>query len=174
MILWRLTLFFLKIGAFTFGGGMAMIPFIHQELVEGLHWLSPREFSEAIALGQITPGPIAISATFIGFKLAGWAGAVAATIAVFLPSFLMTVWASQQLERLRSNRILQAAVQGIALCVIGTVLAAGFDLARAALTGGRALQGLLVATVALLLPLYSPLRVVFIVLGAGVAGYLFF
>jgi len=111
MILWRLTLFFLKIGAFTFGGGMAMIPFIHQELVEGLHWLSLEEFSQAIALGQITPGPVAISATFIGFKLAGLAGAVAATIAVFLSSFLMTVWASQQLERLRSNRSLHAAVQ---------------------------------------------------------------
>jgi chromate transporter len=174
MILWRLTLFFLKIGALTFGGGMAMIPFIYQELVEGLHWLSPQEFSEAIALGQITPGPIAISATFIGFKLAGWAGAVAATIAVFLPSFLMTVWASQQLERLLSNRTLQAAVQGIALCVVGTVLAAGFELARAALTGGGMLQDLLVAAVALLLSLYSPLRAVFIILGAGVAGYLFF
>jgi chromate transporter len=173
MILWRLTLFFLKIGAFTFGGGMAMIPFIHQELVEGLHWLSPEEFSEAIALGQITPGPVAISATFIGFKLAGLPGAVAATIAVFLPSFLMTVWASQQLERLRSNRALHAAVQGIALCVVGMLLAAGLDLARTTFTGGRVLQGLLVATIALLLSLYSPLRAVFIVLGAGIVGYLF-
>ena len=171
MILWRLTLFFLKIGALTFGGGMAMIPFIHQELVENLHWLTPREFSDAIALGQVTPGPVAISAAFIGFKLGGLLGAAAATAAIFSPSFLMTVMASHQLQRLQGNRTLQAALKGITLCVIGVLFSAGLDLAQASV---KDVEGLLLATAAFLLSLYSPLRPVFLILGAGVLGYLFF
>ena len=80
---------FFRIGAFGFGGGFALIPLM-QQTVLGQHWLTPAQFLSAIAIGQMTPGPVAISATFVGFHVAGIAGAVAATLGIFLPSVLLT------------------------------------------------------------------------------------
>jgi chromate transporter len=87
--MWELGLFFFKIGAFTFGGGLSMLAFIQEQVVNQLGWLTPREFVDGLALGQLTPGPILMLAAFIGFKLSGVAGAAVAASAIFLPSFLM-------------------------------------------------------------------------------------
>jgi chromate transporter len=98
-----LILTFLKIGAFTFGGGMVMIPFIEQDAVNTFGWLSQREFVDAIAMGQITPGPIVISAVYIGYKVAGIPGSAAAIGAISLPTFFYSIVAAPQLHSLRNN-----------------------------------------------------------------------
>src|SRR5262249_20497859 len=84
-----LGLFFLKVGAFTIGGGLTMIAFIQEQMVGQFGWLTPREFIDGLALGQLTPGPVLMIAAYVGYKLAGLAGAVVAAAAAFLPSFVI-------------------------------------------------------------------------------------
>ncbi len=128
-----LFLTFLKIGAFTFGGGMVMIPFIEQDAVNTFGWLTQREFVDAIAMGQITPGPIVISSVFIGYKVAGLLGSVIAMGAISLPTFFYSIAAAYQLHRLRSNLRVRAFLKGVGPAVVGMILAAGFTIARASL-----------------------------------------
>ncbi len=97
-----LSFIFLRIGAVTFGGGFVMIPEIENEVVNSHHWLTHQEFADATALGQITPGPVLIMATFVGYRVAGILGALFSTICVFLPSFLMTIAAGSSLRRFRT------------------------------------------------------------------------
>jgi chromate transporter len=129
----ELVLTFLKIGAFTFGGGMVMIPFLEQDAVNTYGWLSHREFVDAVAMGQITPGPIVISSVFIGYKVAGLLGAVLAMGAISLPTFFYSIAAAHQLHRLKTNRRVLAFLKGVRPAVAGMLLAAGFTIARAAL-----------------------------------------
>jgi chromate transporter len=128
-----LFLTFLKIGAFTFGGGMVMIPFIEQDAVNTFGWLTNREFVDAIAMGQITPGPIVISSVFIGYKAAGLLGSVIAMGAISLPTFFYSIAAAHQLHRLKSNLRVRAFLKGVGPAVVGMILAAGFTIARASL-----------------------------------------
>lgn len=128
-----LFLTFFKIGAFTFGGGMVMIPFIEQDVVNTFGWLTNREFVDAIAMGQITPGPIVISSVFIGYKVAGLLGSVIAIGAISLPTFFYSIAAAHQLHRLRSNLRVRAFLKGVGPAVVGMILAAGFTIARASL-----------------------------------------
>jgi len=128
-----LVLTFLKIGAFTFGGGMVMIPFIEQDAVRTFGWLTQREFVDAIAMGQITPGPIVISSVFIGYKVAGLLGAVLAMGAISLPTFFYSVAAAHQLHRLKTNLRVRAVLRGVGPAVVGMILAAGVIIAKASL-----------------------------------------
>ena len=86
--LWEVGVFFFKVGAFTFGGGLSMLAFMQEQVVSQLGWLTPKEFVDGLALGQMTPGPPLMVAAFVGFKLFGIAGAAVAAAAKFLPSFL--------------------------------------------------------------------------------------
>ena len=133
MTLLQLVLTFLKIGAFTFGGGLVMIPFLEQDVVNTYGWLTHREFVDAVALGQVTPGPVIISSVFIGYKVAGLLGAALAIVSISLPSFLMTIAASHQLRRLRQNARLRAFLKGVSPAVVGLILAAGVSIGRSAL-----------------------------------------
>ncbi len=108
-----LCLGFLKIGALAFGGGFTMSPLIQYEVVDRFQWLSTKEFLDGIALGQITPGPIMITATFIGYKLSGLLGAFMATISIFFPSFFILVLVIPYYDRLRGVEIVRTIEQGI-------------------------------------------------------------
>ena len=132
-----LILTFLKIGAFTFGGGMVMIPFIEQDAVRTFGWLTQREFVDAIAMGQITPGPIVISSVFIGYKVAGFLGSVLAMGAISLPTFFYSIAAAHQLHRLKTNLRVRAVLRGVGPAVVGMILAAGFIIAKASLVEVR-------------------------------------
>jgi chromate transporter len=121
---------FLRIGAVTFGGGLVMIPEIQNEVVNGHHWMTHQEFADAAALGQITPGPVLIMATFVGYRVAGLAGALFSTVCVFLPSFLMTIAAGSSFRRFRTNRQVQAFLRGVAPAVTGLLFAASWSIAR--------------------------------------------
>lgn len=128
-MLLKLFIAFLKIGAFSFGGGYAMVPFIQKEIVENNTWLSNQQLADILAISQMTPGPIAInSATFIGYKAGGVAGALVATIGVVLPSFLIILTIAILLKKYVSSSIVAAILSGIKGVLVALILSAAFIL----------------------------------------------
>ncbi len=168
---WKLVTVFLRIGSVTFGGGFVMIPQIEADVVDVNRWLTREEFADGMAFGQITPGPVMITATFIGYKVAGLVGAVAATIAAFLPSFLMTIVAGTSLNRFRANYLVQSFLSGVAPAVVGMLASAGVSLARSSLSMSLSYRNIPVsfgiATLAFLLMMRARLNPVLIIFGCG-------
>ncbi len=125
----QLFLCFMKIGAFTFGGGYAMIALIEREFVEHKKWVEHEEFLDMVAIAESTPGPIAInSATYIGYKVAGFLGSLVSTIAVCLPSFCIIYVISLFFDAFLKNAYIAAAFKGIQVCVCYLILSAGVKL----------------------------------------------
>lgn len=129
----RLFIFFIKVGSFIYGGGLVIIPFIENEVVNKLGWLTQTEFLAGIALGQITPGPVIITAAFIGYKLLGIVGALISTFAIFLPSFVFILAAAPYLKRLKNIPWVKASLKGVNAAVIGSILSAVISLVTAAI-----------------------------------------
>ena len=122
---------FLKIGAFTFGGGYAMIALLENEFVEKKKWLEKSEFLDMVAVAESTPGPVAInSATYIGYKIAGFAGAAMSTLAVCIPSFFVIYGISLFFDQFLSLRWVSCAFRGIQVCVIYLILTAGLKMLK--------------------------------------------
>ncbi|MFT0787724.1 chromate efflux transporter [Synechococcus sp. H55.10] len=130
---WPLTLFFFKVGSAIFGGGLVIIPFIADEVVDQLGWLTPAEFLDGVAIGQFTPGPVVLTAAFIGYKVAGVLGALTATVAIFAPSFAFILLAAPLLLRIRRNAWVKGSLQAITPTALGAVAAATVPLAQKAL-----------------------------------------
>ncbi|MEO0107526.1 MAG: chromate efflux transporter [candidate division WOR-3 bacterium] len=116
---------FFKIGAVIFGGGYAAIPFIQNEVCFYRNWLTDKEFLDGFALGQITPGPVAITATFVGFKVQGIIGAVVSTVGIFLPSFLMLLILVRIYKRIEHNQYVKSFFDGIKSAVVAILLSTG-------------------------------------------------
>ncbi len=148
---------------------MVMIAFIEQDVVNTFGWLSHREFVDASALGQVTPGPIIISSVFIDYKVAGLLGATLAILAISLPSFLMTVAAGPQLRRLRQSARLRAFLKGVSPAVVGMILAAGVGIARSSLVD---LPTMAMAAICLVAVLRFKVDSALVILGAALAGAL--
>jgi len=142
--------FLLTVGALTFGGGLTMIAFIQEQVVSQFHWLTPQEFIDGLALGQLTPGPILMVAAFVGYKVAGVAGAVVGAGAAFLPSFVMMLAILPMVDRVRKLVWMRAALRGIAPAVIGVLAVSLVRLAPHALPDAFAIATL-AATVAVLM-----------------------
>ncbi|HST50996.1 MAG TPA: chromate transporter [Pyrinomonadaceae bacterium] len=159
---------FLRIGTVTFGGGFVMVPLIESEVVNSHHWLSHQEFVEAFALGQITPGPVLITATFIGYRVAGTLGAIVATISIFLPSLALTVAAGSSLRRFRANRQVQAFLRGVTPAVVGLLVAASWSIGRA---GIHSWVGVTFAVAAALVLLRFRVNPFLVMLGAAALRY---
>ena len=155
---------FLRIGAVTFGGGFVMIPEIENEVVNSHHWLTHQEFADATALGQITPGPVLIMATFVGYRVAGILGALFSTLCVFLPSFMMTIAAGSSFRRFRTNRQMQAFLRGVAPAVTGLLAAAAWSVAR---SGIHTIIGALMAIVIVVILLRYRPNALYLLMGAG-------
>ena len=119
--LWDIGLFFFKVGALTFGGGLTIITFIQDQVVNQLRWISSAEFLEGLAIGQVTPGPVITLAAFVGYKVAGVAGAAVATGAIFIPSFVLMLSILPWLERFRALKWVRAAMRGVAPAVVGAI-----------------------------------------------------
>jgi chromate transporter len=115
----NLSTLFLRIDLFAFGGGFASVPLMYNEVVEVRHWMNNATFLNGIALGQVTPGPIVITATFIGYLLYGPVGGVIATISIFLPSFILVVGIAPYFDRLRSSRYFNQVIQGVLCSFVG-------------------------------------------------------
>jgi chromate transporter len=159
----------LRMGSVTFGGGLVMIPLIESEVVDTHHWLTHQEFADATALGQITPGPVLITATFVGYRVAGTLGALVATISIFLPAFLMTIAAASSLRRFRNNEQVQAFLRGIAPAVVGLLVAAALSIGRSGIHSWVGLSIMLLAIVTLIRFRPNPFWVIF---GAGMLRFI--
>jgi chromate transporter len=129
----KLLLFFLKAGALTFGSGLVIVPFLEQGLVQQYNWLDERQFLIAVAIGMISPGPVVITATFVGYLVAGFSGSLVSTVGIFLPSFLLVLVVAPILARHRGNRNVQGFVKGAYAAAIGTILGACVLLGRIAI-----------------------------------------
>ena len=121
-MLGKLFAFFLKAGSLTFGSGLVIVPFLEKGLVQQTGWLNEREFLVAVAMGMISPGPVVITATFVGYLVAGFWGALVATIGIFLPSFLLVLIVAPVLVRYRANPNVQGFIKGAYAAAIGTIL----------------------------------------------------
>jgi chromate transporter len=129
----KLGLFFLKAGSLTFGSGLVIVPFLEQGLVQQYGWLDQRQFLIAVAIGMISPGPVVITATFVGYLVAGFWGSLVSTIGIFLPSFILVLVAAPILARHRANPNVQGFVKGAYAAAIGTILGACVLLGRIAI-----------------------------------------
>jgi chromate transporter len=126
--------FFFKTGMLVFGSGLVIVPFLKTYIVDQYHWLDNRQFLDSVAIGMISPGPVVITATFVGFLLNGWAGATAATIGMFAPAVLLTVLATPLLLRYGRSRRLRGFIRGITVTVVGVLVGTTFLVGRAAIT----------------------------------------
>jgi chromate transporter len=115
-------LFFLKAGAFVFGSGLAIVPFLHAGVVNDYHWLTENQFVDAVAVAMITPGPVVITVGFIGYLVDGFPGAAVAALATFLPCFLFTVILAPYFKKIAKNKSIKAFVDGITAAVIGALV----------------------------------------------------
>ncbi|TMF26263.1 MAG: chromate efflux transporter [Chloroflexi bacterium] len=123
-VLLQLGIFFFKAGAFTFGSGLAIVPFLQQGVVRDYGWLTEREFLDAVAMGMITPGPVVITAVFVGYLVAGLSGAAIAGIGVFLPPFLMVVLFAPWILRYRKHPAVQGFTKGATAAAAGAIVGA--------------------------------------------------
>jgi chromate transporter len=119
-----LAVFFFKAGAFTFGSGLAIVPFLQQGVVHDYGWLTERQFLDAVAMGMITPGPVVITAVFVGYLVAGLAGGTVAAIGVFLPPFLMVVLLAPWITRHRKHPAVQGFTKGATAAAAGAIVGA--------------------------------------------------
>ena len=120
--LFKIGLFFLKAGAFVFGSGLAIVPFLHSGVVTEYDWLNEHQFVDAVAVAMITPGPVVITVGFIGYLVAGFPGAVIAAFATFLPCYLFTVALAPSFKKIARNTSIKAFVEGITAAVIGALV----------------------------------------------------
>jgi len=154
-----------------FGGGYVIIPAMHQVIVEGFHWLTTKEFADAIAMGQITPGPVILSATFIGYRVAGYLGACVATLAIFLPPGFVMILLTGFLKKIQDSTLLAAIFKGMRPAIIGMIFSAAFTVSKEAeLVWPSAVIFLTVLT----LIVKFKVDVVYLIPLAGIAGIFFF
>jgi chromate transporter len=132
-VLLQILVFFTKAGAFVFGSGLAIVPFLHQGVVQQFGWLNEQQFIDAVAVAMITPGPVVITVVFIGFLAAGFLGAVASAIGIFLPVYLFTIIPAPWFSRNRDNALLKAFVLGATSAATGAIAGAVILLARRAI-----------------------------------------
>lgn len=166
----RIFWYFAEAGAFVFGSGLAIVPFLHDGVVNRFHWLSERQFLDAVAVAMITPGPVVITVSFIGYLVAGLAGGVAAALGVFLPCYLFVIIPAPYFKRLASDPWISAFVEGVTAAATGAIAGAAIVLGRRAITDVPAIS---IAAVSLLLlwkvrRLPEPL----LIAAAGIAGLL--
>lgn len=167
--LWKLGLFFLKVGSVLYGSGYVLVAFLDGGLVQQYAWLTRQQLLDAIAIGQFTPGPVLSTATFIGYLLAGWPGAAVATAAIFLPSFLFVAALGPLLPRLRRSPWTASFLDAVNASSVGLMMAVVIKLIPVTLTSWPAL---LIAVLALAASLYVRVNAAWLVLGGAVVGWL--
>jgi chromate transporter len=168
--LWPLFLVFAKAGSLLFGSGYVLLAFLQTDLVERLGWLTRAQLLDAIVAGQITPGPVFTTATFIGYHLAGWPGAVAATVGIFAPAFLFVALSGPIVPALRRSRVTAAVLDAINVASLALMAAVTVLLARDAIVDTITLA---IAAVAALLLLRFRVEPTLLIAAGGIIGVLF-
>lgn len=165
-----LFLFFLKAGAFVFGSGLAIVPFLYGGVVEKFHWLTERQFVDAVAIAMITPGPVVVTSAFIGHLVAGPLGALVAAWAVFAPPYFIVISGAPYYRRFAQNRQVKAFVQGVTAAAVGAIAGAAYILARRSVVD---VPTIIIAVVTLgILMLSKRVPEPIVILAAGAAGVL--
>lgn len=166
-VLLQILLFFTKAGAFVFGSGLAIVPFLYQGVVQDFHWLDEHQFTDAVAVAMITPGPVVITVAFIGYLVGGLAGASLAAIGIFLPVFVPVVVLSPWFKRHRDNAQLKGFVAGATAAATGAITGSVIILGqRAIFDAATAIVGLASLVVLWRFKLHEPI----VVGAAGIAG----
>lgn len=168
--LWPILLVFMKIGAMVFGSGYVLLAFLRADLVERLGWLTQQQLLDAVAVGQVTPGPVFTTATFLGYLLHGTSGAIAATVGIFLPAFVLVAVSAPLIPRIRGSRVASAALDGINVASLALMAVVTWQLAQSALVDATAIAVALVSAVALFV--FPRLNSAWLIAGAGVLGAL--
>ncbi len=158
-------LYFLKTGAVLFGSGLALLALIQNDVVNRFHWLTQQQLIDAITVGQVTPGPVSSTATFIGYQIAGIPGAIAATIGIFLPSFFIVLLTMRWLPSIKKGGIFHNFLQGVTLGVIALIVVVAYRIFQSAITD---VFTLLIAAVGLLLLWRYKTETIWLIIG-GIA-----
>jgi chromate transporter len=166
-----LFLFFLKAGAFVFGSGLAIVPFLYGGVVGQFHWLTERQFVDAVAVAMITPGPVVITAGFVGYLVAGPVGATLAALAVFVPPYLIVIAGAPYYRRFAKNLQVKAFVQGVTAAAVGAIAGAAFILGKRSLIDPPTVS---IAVVTFGLLSIKKIPEPLLILVAGAAGLLLF
>ena len=154
-----------------FGGGYVVIPALHELFVENLNWLTSAEFADGIAIGQITPGPIFVTATFIGYKVAGVVGAFLATVAIFTPPAVLTVLLSRFVKILNQSSVVKAAMKGVRAAVIGMIFASAITIGQ---TITPSVVSAIIFAAIFIISLKYTISPVYLIIASGVVGFILF
>ena len=166
----KIGVFFTKAGAFVFGSGLAIVPFLHAGVVTENHWLTEQQFVDAVAVAMITPGPVVITVGFIGYLIAGFPGASVAALATFLPCYLFTVIPAPYFKKIAKNTSIKAFVDGITAAVVGALVGAVIVIATRSIID---IPTALIASTSLIALIYfKKLQEPYVILIAALAGLL--
>ena len=161
--------FFFKAGAFVFGSGLAIVPFLYGGVVKEHQWLSEQQFLDAVAVAMITPGPVVITVGFIGYLVAGFPGACVAALATFLPCYLFTVIPAPYFKKYGKNPAIKAFVDGVTAAAIGAIAGAVFVLAKRQLIDIISFS-IALLTIAVLLR-FKKIQEPYVIIAAAIAGF---
>ncbi|MGA8299767.1 MAG: chromate efflux transporter [Terriglobales bacterium] len=167
--LWRLFLSFLKIGSVVFGSGYVLLAFLQAEFVERLHWLTDKQLLDAVAVGQFTPGPLFTTATFIGYVVAGWRGAIVATIGIFLPGFVLVAISGPVIPRLRRSPLFASALDGVVAGSLALMAVVTWQLGKASIVDWATLA---IFGVSLIVLIRFHINSAWLILASAIAGLL--
>jgi chromate transporter len=167
----RLFLAFLKIGSVLFGSGYVLLAFLRADLIDRLHWLTQKQLLDAVAVGQITPGPVFTTATFIGYLVAGTRGAVVATVAIFIPAFVLVSISGPLVPRLRRSTTASAALDGVIVASLGFMGVVAWQLGSEAIVDWMTAS---IAVVSAVLLLRFRVNSAWLILGAATVGIAFY
>lgn len=167
--LWPLFLFFLKVGAVLYGSGYVLLVFIRSDLVERWHWLTETQLLDAIAVGQVTPGPVFTTATFVGYVLAGPRGALMATLGIFLPAFIFVAASGPLVPRIRKSPVAGAFLDGVNVAALALMLVVTYKLGRAALVD---VSSIVLAVVSAVILFRFRVNSAWLILGGAIIGLL--
>ncbi|WP_353093701.1 chromate transporter [Tissierella praeacuta] len=172
MTIWKLFVSFLKIGAFSFGGGYAMLPLIQKEIIDVHGWLTLNEFIDILAVVEMTPGPVAInSATFLGYKVGGILGSIVATTAVVLPSIVVILTIAHFLSKFKNSPYVDWAFRGIRPVVLGLIISASLSVSKNAIID---MKTFILGSVLFYLTSFKKLHPILTIIIAGIAGVIIY
>jgi chromate transporter len=168
--LWKIAVFFAKAGAFVFGSGLAIVPFLHAGVVQEYGWLNEQQFLDAVAVAMITPGPVVITVGFIGYLVNGFWGACVAALATFLPCYLFTILPAPYFQKIAKNKSIKMFVEGITAAVVGALVGAVLVIAMQNIID---IPTTLIAVAAVLALIYvKKIKEPHIIIVAAIVGYL--
>ncbi len=167
-ILIDLFLIYFKIGIFSFGGGYAILAFMQSEIISEQGWMQLNEFIDVVAISQMTPGPIAVNAaTYVGYKLSGFLGALFATVGVISVSMILILSAASALEKNKNSRYIKGLFRGLRPAVLGMIAAAAYSIGKSAIVD---LQTIIIAGIVVLVSWKIKMHPIFMILASGVVG----